>query len=95
MKRVKKDFEQIKREIEDSFLERVKNTLNEKRGYCLKNGLSPYQTNCILAGAIQALTSLVPCELELSQDNYACVSVKASTSWPPRDEDIPESAFSL
>ncbi|KKT21110.1 MAG: hypothetical protein UW04_C0011G0019 [Parcubacteria group bacterium GW2011_GWB1_43_8] len=55
-----KSFEEVKKEVMDSFLERIKNTVSEKREYCLRNGLSIDTTNFIITKSIQNLSSILP-----------------------------------
>ena len=97
-----KTFEQVKKEVMNSFLERTKNTIYEQKEYCLKNSLSPDKTNFIITKAIQSLSSLVPLateqidveELVLTK-NIELPLLKKFPDFPPKDEEVPENGYSL
>lgn len=96
-----KEFEQIKQGVIGSFLERTENTINEKREYCLKNGLSLDQANYIITKAIQKLSSLVPLKNEdknldeLLLLRQTQVPATKLPDWPPKDSEVPANGYSL
>ena len=96
-----KTFEQVKKEVMNSFWERIKNTIDEKRKYCLENGLSLDVANFIITKAIQNLYSLVPLATEqidieeLVLNKNTKLPLPKFPSFPPKDEDVPENGFSL
>ncbi len=53
-------YENIKKQVTESFEERTKNTINEKIKFCTDKGLPLDKTKHIITKAIQNLSSFVP-----------------------------------
>jgi len=70
--------EEVKKVVISTIFERTKNTVKEKRSFCLREGLTENEANFVLTKAIQNLQSLLPLNIathKVNDDDEPCIYV--------------------